>query len=222
MSEAQAPTAARAEPSDEVLESTVEWSAVAELAAGCTRCALHAGRSSVVFGDGDPSAPLILVGTAPGRHEDLQGRPFVGALGNLIDTCLREAGSGRDRVYLTTVVKCRPPEGRDPRPEEVASCSPYLRKQVSHVAPKVVVTLGSLATRLLLRRPVPVERVAGYRFDIGGGVVAIPTYDPLAALQGSPHAMEGLRRDVRTAVAVVDGRLVGGTIPIGADMTERL
>lgn len=220
MSEVEVP-APSTQPSDELLAGQLEWDALVELAAGCTRCPLQAGRSVVVFGEGEPGAPLMLVGQAPGRHEDLQGRPFVGALGNLIDTCLRETGTDRDSIYLTTVVKCHPPDGRAPEPDEIAACAPYLRKQIAHVGPRVIVPMGGAATRLVLRRHVPVARVAGYRFDIGGGVVAVPTYDPRVALRGSPQAMDGLRRDLRTAVAVLDGHLVGGTIPIGGPDGER-
>ncbi|MHB1930365.1 MAG: uracil-DNA glycosylase, partial [Acidimicrobiales bacterium] len=124
---------------------------VAAEASGCTRCALAAGRRTVVFGEGDPRARLMVVGEGPGRDEDLAGRPFVGRSGQLLDRLLlEEAGLRREQVYIANVVKCRPPGNRDPLPAEIAACRPYLEAQVELVRPEVVLTLGNFATRLLL------------------------------------------------------------------------
>jgi uracil-DNA glycosylase len=146
----------------------------------------------------------MVVGVAPGRHEDLAAKPFVGASGNLLGNLFSDAGLARDEVYLTTVVKCRPPAGRRPEVEEILSCAPYLREQVDAIRPRVIVTLGEMPTRLLLRRDVTVERIAGYRLPFHGATL-IATYDPADALRGSPPAMAALRRDIATAKAVADG-----------------
>ena len=172
----------------------------------CTKCSLSDGRSSVVFGDGDLKSKLVFVGEAPGRHEDLQGKPFVGAAGNLLSNLLAEHGVARSDVYIANVIKCRPPGNRDPRPDEIEACSPFLREQLDLIAPRVIVTLGNFATRLLLRKDVPISRVAGYRFDVLGATL-IPTFHPAAALRGSPQAMAALRRDVRTAIGVAEGKV---------------
>lgn len=174
----------------------------------CTLCDLAETRTNVAFGDGDPTSGLVIVGAAPGRSEDLTGRPFSGAVGNLIDNVLLENGLDRSDVYLCTVVKCRPPGERPPRPVEVETCLPHLRAQLSHLAPKAVVALGDLPTRVLLGRALPLDKVAGYRFPLNGATV-IPTFDPQVALQGNPHAMAALRRDIRTARAIVEGRIAG-------------
>lgn len=191
------------------------WDDLAGQAAGCTRCRLHEDRRLVVFGDGPLDADLVLVGEAPGRAEDLKGLPFAGALGNVIANVLRDGGLTREEVYLTTVVKCRPPGDRRPRGDEIATCAPYLWQQIAHLDPRVVLGMGEVAAGLLLGRPVPLDKLAGYRFDIRGRVV-IPTYHPALALRGNPRASRGLRRDVRTAIAVLTGRLSDGVLPAPA------
>lgn len=182
------------------------WSLLQKEAAACTRCHLRDSRTHVVFGEGEPSADLLFVGEAPGRPEDLQGRPFVGAVGNLLTNLLLENGLRRSDVYLCNVVKCRPPLNREPFAEEIEACSPYLREQLLHVSPTVIVTLGALATRLLLGKSVPVSKIAGYRFEAFGATL-VPTYHPAEALRGSPLAMTALRRDVRIAKGVLEGRI---------------
>lgn len=182
------------------------WDTLAAEASGCTRCALHRHRSQVVFGQGDPDADLVLVGDAPGRHEDLSGEPFAGAVGNLVDNLLLDNGLVRGDVYLTTVVKCRTPGQRPPAPEEVDTCAPFLRAQLGHLDPTVVVAFGSVVTDLLLGREVPLHRLAGHRLDVAG-VTLIPTHDLHAALQGNGRAMAALRRDMRTAAGIVSGRI---------------
>lgn len=192
------------------------WSQLEKQALSCTRCALHESRTKVVFGDGNPDADLMIIGEGPGRHEDLQGRPFAGASGNVLDNMLAEAGLNRDDCYIANVIKCRPPGQRDPEREEIESCMPYLLEQMAHVRPRVIVTLGSFATRLVLRRSVPIAKIAGYRFEVFGGTILVPTFHPAAALRGHPQAVVALRRDLRTAKAVLDGRLAGGALASGA------
>lgn len=179
-------------------------------ARACTDCALHRGRAKVVFGSGSPDADLLIVGVGPGRHEDLQGKPFVGATGNLVDNALAEAGLHRDDCYLTHLVKCHGDDGRAPTRDEVAACSRYLVEQIAAVRPRVIVALGGFVTQVLLRRPIPIERVAGFRLDVFDGVTLIPTLHPTAALRGNPGAVTALKRDLRTAKAVLDGRLATG------------
>src|SRR6266545_3343397 len=137
---------------------------VAGIASTCTKCRLSAGRTQVVFGVGDPSADLMFIGEGPGFHEDRQGIPFVGAAGQLLTKLLGEIGIARDTVYICNVVMCRPPGNRDPLPDEIEACSPYLMEQVALVHPRVVVTLGNFATRVILDRPVSISRVRGEAF----------------------------------------------------------
>ena len=166
-------------------------------AAVCTRCRLSAGRTQVVFGVGDPSADLMFIGEAPGFHEDKQGEPFVGAAGQLLTTLLGEIGLQRSDVYICNILKCRPPGNRDPLPDEIESCAPYLQEQIRLVDPTIIVTLGNFATRFILDRPVGISRVRGERFHVDGRVV-IPTFHPAAVLRGGGAAsrqMEAIRSD---------------------------
>jgi len=167
-------------------------------AAGCTRCALHAGRTQVVFGEGDPDADLALVGEAPGFHEDREGTPFAGHARELLGRLLERIGLGLGDVYLATVLKCRPPGNRDPLPEEAAACEPYLYRQLELVQPRVVATLGSFATTLLSGRALPITRVHGQEQEVtlGGRCVTLyPLFHPSAALY-TPSMLDVLERDV--------------------------
>ena len=164
-------------------------------AAGCTRCPLAASRTQVVFGVGDPDADLMFVGEAPGRDEDLRGEPFVGRSGQLLDRLLaEEVGIGRERVYIANVVKCRPPDNRDPRPDEIASCRPYLDRQVALIAPTVVVTLGNFATRLLLDTDRGITTLRGSSYPMGETTL-VPTFHPAAALRGGGVVLAQMRAD---------------------------
>ena len=168
---------------------------LADLAAGCTRCPLATTRTQVVFGVGDPDADLMFVGEAPGREEDLRGEPFVGRSGRLLDRLLaEELGIDRDAVYIANVVKCRPPDNRDPRPDEIAACRPYLAAQVDLIAPKVVVTLGNFATRLLLETDRGITSVRGAAYPMGD-VLCVPTFHPAAALRGGGVVLAQMRAD---------------------------
>jgi DNA polymerase len=164
-------------------------------AAGCTRCPLAATRTQAVFGVGDPDADLMFVGEAPGRDEDLRGEPFVGRSGQLLDRLLaEEVGIGRERVYIANVVKCRPPDNRDPRPEEIGACRPYLDQQVALIAPKVVVTLGNFATRLLLDTDRGITTLRGTSYPLGDTTL-VPTFHPAAALRGGGVVLAQMRAD---------------------------
>ncbi len=179
---------------------------LAREAAGCTRCPLAAGRSTVVFGTGDPRADLMFVGEAPGAEEDRQGLPFVGRSGKLLDRLLlEELGITRDRCYIANVVKCRPPENRDPKPEEIAACRPYLEGQVDAIDARVVVTLGRFAAQVLLGTTEGITRLRGRTYPYRGGVL-IPTFHPAAVLRGGGEPLAQMRADlVRAKLALGDG-----------------
>jgi uracil-DNA glycosylase family 4 len=172
--------------------------AVAAEAAGCTRCPLAAGRSVVVFGEGDPDAELALVGEGPGFHEDRDGTPFAGRSRGLLERLLGGIGLSLEDVYLATALKCRTPGNRDPSPEETAACEPYLYRQLELVGPRVVASLGSFATTLLSGRALGITRVHGQEQQVtlgGRGVTLVPLYHPAAALY-TPTMLAVLEQDV--------------------------
>lgn len=153
--------------------------------AGCVRCPLSAGRTQVVIGDGDLDADLMFVGEAPGFHEDAQGVPFVGRAGKLLGTLLEGIGLCREDVYIANVLKCRPPENRDPLPAEIAACEPHLHRQIGLIRPRLVCSLGNFATRLLSGRNVRMGQVHGHELAVRMGdldTVLYPLYHPAAAL----------------------------------------
>lgn len=175
------------------------------LAAGCTMCRLAGTRTSVVFGVGADDADLMLIGEAPGRNEDLQGEPFVGAAGRLLDTLLAETGLARSDVYIANVLKCRPPGNRDPLPDEIESCKGYLHRQLELVSPRVVITLGNFATRLLLGTEAGITRLRGRSYPWWRGMTVVPTFHPAAALRGGDRVVAGMRADFAVAVAALAG-----------------
>ncbi|HEY5155707.1 MAG TPA: uracil-DNA glycosylase [Acidimicrobiales bacterium] len=182
--------------------------ALAELAvtaSTCTRCRLAEGRTQVVFGSGDPAADLVFVGEGPGAEEDRQGLPFVGRSGQLLDRLIaEELGMTRDQVYIANVVKCRPPDNRDPRPDEIAACRPYLDAQLDLVAPRVVVTLGNFAGQLLLGRKTGITKLRGQSYPFGPRVL-IPTLHPAYALRGGGEPMAQMRADFVRAKQALAG-----------------
>jgi len=150
----------------------------------CVRCPLAEGRTQVVFGVGNPNADLMFVGEAPGREEDLKGEPFVGRAGKLLDQLvMEEMGLSRDSFYVANTLMCRPPGNRDPRPEETEACRPWLEQKLELIKPKVIVTLGNFATKLLLNTTQGITKVRGQTYDYGD-VKLVPTFHPSAALQG--------------------------------------
>jgi len=162
----------------------------------CTRCGLASGRANVVFGMGNPRAQLMFVGEAPGEQEDLQGLPFVGRSGQLLDRLiLEEMGLTRRDFYICNTVKCRPPGNRDPLPEEIETCRPFLDQQLHLVGPKVVVTLGNFATRLLLSTTEPISRLRGRAYPFRSGHL-VPTFHPSAALRGGGTVVAQMRADL--------------------------
>jgi uracil-DNA glycosylase len=192
---------------------TTRLEELARTAAACTLCRLSAGRTQVVFADGNPDADLMFIGEGPGYHEDQQGLPFVGAAGQLLNRLLGEIGMRREDVRITNVVLCRPPGNRDPFPDEIEACKPYLLEHVDLVDPKVVCTLGNFATRVILDRPVAISKVRGQR-QVWRGRLVIPTFHPAAILRGggdASRAMGSIREDFASIrEALEEARAAGG------------
>jgi DNA polymerase len=171
--------------------------AVYEEARDCVRCPLHESRTNVVFGAGNADADLMFVGEAPGANEDRLGLPFVGQAGKLLDKLLDEIGLQRTEVFVVNVLKCRPPNNRDPHPNEIESCQGYLRSQVDLIEPIMICTLGNFATKLLRADTTGISRVHGQdevRFIGHRAVRLYPLYHPAAALY-TPSTLEALRQD---------------------------
>jgi uracil-DNA glycosylase family 4 len=184
-------------------------------ASGCVRCPLHQGRTNVVFGSGNADADLMFVGEAPGMHEDLQGLPFVGRAGKLLDQLLGEVGLQRSDVFITNVLLCRPPGNRDPQPDEIDTCKPYLHRKIDLIEPRVICTLGNFATKLLTRSQRGITGVHGRPqvHELGGRAVRVfPIYHPAAALR-STKTLEELREDFAKLPALLEEPL---PVPIGA------
>jgi DNA polymerase len=172
------------------------WEELRTTACACTRCGLAETRTQVVFGVGDPTASLLFVGEAPGRDEDLAGEPFVGRSGQLLDRLMfEEIGITRAQCYIANVVKCRPPQNRNPAPTEIEACRPYLEAQISHLKPSVVVTLGNFATRLLLETGDGIRQLRGSVYPFRGGHL-VPTYHPAYVLRAGGEALAEMRADL--------------------------
>jgi DNA polymerase len=168
----------------------------------CTRCKLHkAGRHSIVFGVGNPNADLMFVGEAPGRDEDLQGIPFVGRAGQKLTQIIEAIGLKRDEVYIANVIKCRPPENRNPEPDEVDTCEPFLFRQIDAIRPKVIVALGTFAARSLLKTMDPISRLRGRVYDYRGAKL-IPTFHP-AFLLRNPACRREVWEDMKKVRALL-------------------
>lgn len=169
---------------------------LAEQASGCTRCPLAESRTQVVFSRGDSSADLVFIGEAPGRDEDLQGLPFVGRSGQLLDKLVaEEIGLDRNGFYVMNTIKCRPPGNRDPKPEELDACSPWFDQQLDLLQPKVIVTLGNFATKRLLETTDGITKLRGRSYPFRGATL-IPTFHPAAVLRGGGVPMAQMRADL--------------------------
>ncbi|HWN71801.1 MAG TPA: uracil-DNA glycosylase family protein [Haliangium sp.] len=168
----------------------------------CQRCKLAGGRTNIVFGAGDPHASLMFVGEAPGADEDRRGEPFVGAAGQLLDRMIEAMGWSRDTVYIANVLKCRPPGNRDPQPDEVDACEPFLARQIEVIAPRIIVTLGRSATGLLLRSTAPVSSLRG-SFQDYRGIRVMPTFHP-AFLLRNPERKRDTWADLRLVIAELE------------------
>jgi DNA polymerase len=144
---------------------------------GCTRCKLSTGRTTIVFGTGSPEARLVIIGEGPGEEEDRQGKPFVGRAGQLLTKMLESVSIPREEVYICNIVKCRPPGNRNPEPEEIGACAPFLAGQLAAIQPGVICALGTFAAQQLLRTREPISRLRGQLHRLGAAVV-IPTFHP--------------------------------------------
>jgi DNA polymerase len=162
----------------------------------CTRCKLHMlGRKQIVFGVGNPEADLMFVGEAPGADEDEQGMPFVGRAGQLLTKIIEAIELRREDVYIANIIKCRPPQNRNPEPDEVASCEPFLFRQIDAIKPRVIVALGKYAAQTLLRTETPLSRLRGRQFDYRGAKL-IPTFHP-AYLLRNPSSKREVWEDMK-------------------------
>lgn len=182
-----------------------DWATLEEQVSVCTRCSLHAGRTRTVFGVGNRDADWMIIGEGPGKEEDRQGEPFVGPAGKLLDSMLLAAGQGREQVYIGNIVKCRPPDNRDPKPEEAEACSAYLLGQIALVKPKIILAVGRVAAQNLLNSDAPVGRMRGRVHSMPGtGIPVVVTYHP-AYLLRSPQQKPKAWQDLVMARRVVRG-----------------
>lgn len=163
-------------------EAPLTLDAVQEQLSGCQRCKLHKGRTHIVFGEGNPQALLLFVGEGPGFYEDQQGRPFVGKAGELLTKMIQAIGLQREDVYITNIVKCRPPKNRDPEPDEIASCEPFLRRQIECIQPGLICALGRVAAQTLLQTTSSLSGLRG-RFHQYHGITLLPTFHPAYLLR---------------------------------------
>jgi DNA polymerase len=165
----------------------------------CTRCKLHSTRRSIVFGVGDPDAPLMFVGEAPGEQEDKRGEPFVGPAGELLDKMIEAMGWSRHSVYINNILMCRPPGNRNPQPDEVESCKPFLDARIASIGPRIIVALGRPAANTLLGRDAPISTLRG-RFHDRHGVKVMPTFHP-AYLLREPDRKRDAWADLKLVMA---------------------
>jgi DNA polymerase len=198
----QAPSAPARGVSAEEIRALPVLDAVRDISLGCPRCGLAKTRTHVVFGEGNPDADLMVVGEAPGENEDRQGRPFVGKAGKLLDLLLMTAGFPRESVYICNVLKCRPPGNRNPQPDEVEACSPYLLKQVELVRPRIIVAFGTFAAQTLLGTDISIGRLRG-KLHQYQGIPLVPTYHPAALLRNAGW-VRAVWEDLQRARAILD------------------
>jgi DNA polymerase len=181
----------------------LDWEALRSRVSECTACDLHASRTQTVFGVGNQSADWLVIGEAPGADEDAQGEPFVGRAGQLLNAMLLACGLKREQVYIANILKCRPPNNRDPRPEEVASCEPYLMRQIELIQPKLILAVGRIAAQNLLQCDTPIGKLRGkvHRFR-DTGIPLVATYHP-AYLLRSPAEKRKAWQDLQLAMQVM-------------------
>ena len=195
---------ARQQPATNNQQPATDLDAIRADIGDCTRCKLHTlGRKQIVFGVGNPNADLMFVGEAPGADEDEQGVPFVGRAGQLLTKIIEAIGLSRDDVYIANVIKCRPPGNRNPEPDEIAECEPFLIRQIESVRPKVIVALGTFAAKTLLRSDLPISRLRGQFYDYHGAKL-LPTFHP-AFLLRSPDRKRDVWEDMKKVRAVLAG-----------------
>lgn len=191
------------EPEAQAESESLGWEELRAAVAGCTRCALHESRTQTVFGVGNPTADWMIIGEAPGAEEDRRGEPFVGRAGKLLDEMLLAIGQQRQSVFIANILKCRPPNNRDPSVDESASCRPYLQQQIELVQPKIILAVGRIAAQQLLQSDAPVGRLRGTVHELGG-VPLVVTYHP-AYLLRSPSQKRKSWDDLCLAAGVIAG-----------------
>jgi len=192
-----APATASGEPSP-------DWSELASSVAACTRCDLHQGRTQTVFGVGNRQAEWLVIGEAPGAEEDRRGEPFVGRAGQLLNSMLAALGLARNDVYIANILKCRPPGNRDPRPEEVVCCEPYLHQQIALINPRIILAVGRIAAQNLLKVQTPIGKLRGQRHVFGArGIPVVVTYHP-AYLLRSPGEKRRAWQDLQFARQILE------------------
>ena len=196
----RAPSTSHVESTQRPARSTLH--VIREDIGDCTRCKLHAqGRTQIVYGVGNPNAELMFVGEAPGGDEDIQGIPFVGRAGQLLTKIIEAIGLKRDDVYIANVIKCRPPGNRNPDPDEVEACEPFLFRQIDAIQPRVIVALGTFAARTLLKTQDPISRLRGRVYEFRGAKL-IPTFHP-AFLLRSPDRKRDVWEDMKKVRALL-------------------
>lgn len=188
------------------VEEPLDWEALQAAVASCTRCPLHATRTQTVFGVGSHEADWMIIGEAPGAEEDRRGEPFVGRAGKLLDEMLRAVGQGRDSVFIANVLKCRPPNNRDPKPDESAACRSHLERQIELVSPRIILAVGRIAAQQLLATDAPVGRLRGKVHRLGDTPLVV-TYHP-AYLLRSPSQKRKSWDDLCLARSVITGEAV--------------
>jgi uracil-DNA glycosylase len=176
-------------------QKTVSLESVRTAVSNCTLCGLSKTRTNTVFGEGKDDASLMFIGEAPGRDEDIQGRPFVGRAGKLLTDIIKAMGLGREDVYIANILKCRPPENRNPMPEEITKCSAYLTEQIRFIKPKVICALGKFASQTLLNTDTPISELRG-KFHDYRGIKLMPTYHP-AYLLRNPSSKKEVWEDMK-------------------------
>jgi len=183
-------------------EENETWEDLRQRVAECQQCELHQGRKQTVFGVGDHNADWLVIGEAPGAEEDKQGEPFVGRAGKLLNSMLFACGLQREQVFIANILKCRPPNNRDPIPEEVAACSSYLRQQIDLIQPKIILAVGRIAAQNLLHTETPIGKMRGQQYEYADtGIPVVVTYHP-AYLLRSPREKRKSWQDLQMAMRV--------------------
>jgi DNA polymerase len=182
----------------------MDWEALAAAVSGCTLCDLHTGRTHTVFGVGNRQADWLVIGEAPGKDEDQQGEPFVGRAGQLLNAMLLAVGLQREQAYIANILKCRPPNNRDPRPEEVVCCEPYLARQIALIRPAIILAVGRIAAQNLLKTDTPIGKLRGTVHTYADtGIPVVATYHP-AYLLRSPLDKRKAWKDLQLARATLE------------------
>ena len=168
----------------------------------CKRCKLHRTRRTIVFGEGNEKATLMFIGEGPGYDEDVQGRPFVGKAGQLLTKIIQSINLPREEVYIANIIKCRPPQNRNPEPDEIESCSPFLMKQITSIQPKIICALGTFSAQTLLKTDAKITALRGKLYDLEG-IKVIPTYHP-AFLLRNPERKREVWEDMKKMAELIE------------------